>query len=73
MKNNLDLLETTLNLLLNGSYAVLSMLEVVCPDFVNQFKQILNVDNFDFDEIENFEKFNDISINENKIIFPRIK
>ena len=73
LKENFPRLEQVLNILLNGSYAVLSMLEIVCPDYVNEFKDILNVKNLNFENILNFEKFNEIKVNENKIIFQRIK
>lgn len=73
LKEDLKRLGQVLNLLLNGSYAVLAMLEVVCPDYVNQFKSILNIKEFDFELINDLNKFDDVIVNENKIVFPRIK
>lgn len=73
LKEDKKRLEQILNLLLNGSYAILSMLDVVCPEYVNQFKKILNVERFEFDQINNFNKFDNIKVNKNIIIFPRIK
>lgn len=73
LKDNLERLEIVLNILLNGSYAVLSMLEVICPKSAEKFKSILNVENFSFEQILNFEKFNNIIVNDNEIVFPRIK
>ena len=49
------------------------MIEVVCPDFVKKFGKILGVENFDFEKINILEKFDEIAINENEIIFPRLK
>ncbi len=73
LKDDQERLEQVLNNLLNGIYSVLAMLEAVCPDFVNTFKQILNVDNFDFKNVFDFSKFDNVVVNENKIVFPRLE
>lgn len=70
---NPNRLEIILNILLNGIYAILTMIDVLMPNYVNKFKKILNIKNFSFDQIENFYKFDDIKVNKNEIIFPRLK
>lgn len=72
LKNDLKRLEQILNLLLNGSYAVLSMLSIVCPENVEKFLKIFNINDFSFEKILDFTKFDSISVGENAIIFPRI-
>ena len=62
-----------LNILLNGCYAILAMIEIVCPDYVKEFKQIFNINEFDFEQINNFHKFDNIVVNENKIVFSKFK
>ncbi|MGL4343451.1 MAG: methionine--tRNA ligase [Metamycoplasmataceae bacterium] len=73
LTDNLEQLELILNLLLNGIYSLLSYLEIVMPNFVAKFKLILNIESFDFFEIDNFGKFNNIIVNDNNIIFERRK
>lgn len=73
LNDNLERLSQILNILLNGIYAVLAMLDVVMPNYINEFKKILNINEFNFEQILDFNKFNNIKINENFIIFPRIK
>ena len=73
LKDDLDKLSIILNILLNGCYAILAMIEIVCPDYVKEFKQIFNINEFDFEQINNFHKFDNIVVNENKIVFSKFK
>lgn len=72
LKEDLCRLESILNILLNGIYAVISMISIVIPDFCKTIQNILNI-NLDFKNILNFEKFDNVVVNENQIVFPRIK
>ncbi len=69
--NNLKRLEIILNILLNGIYAVASMLEPVMPNYANIIKNILNIEDLNFDKVKKMEKFDQILINKSEIIFPR--
>lgn len=73
LSENKKRLEVILNILLNGIYAILAILEIPMPKNVNKFKKILNINNFDFKQITNYNKFNDIEIWKNEIIFERKK
>ncbi len=73
LKDNLERLAKILNTLLNGIYAVISMIEVVMPKHANILLKTLNLNNLDFSEIEKFNKFDNITINKYDIIFARIK
>ena len=73
LTKELDRLEIILNILLNGIYAVLTMLKIVMPQKVAQFAQILNVPDFTFAEIENWHKFDNIKVNDSKNLFLRIR
>ncbi len=73
LKTELIRLEKVLNMLLNGIYAVISMLDVVMPNNSKKIIEILNLKSLDFDLIGNFNKFDSIIVNSNTIIFNRIK
>ena len=73
LKDNLVRLEKVLNTLLNGIYAVISMIEVVMPNHAKTLLKTLNLDNLDFSQIEKVNKFDKIKINKHDIIFARLK
>lgn len=71
LTNDLDRLETILNILLNGIYAVTAMLEPVMPNYAKKIKNVLNISTLSFEEIKKMEKFDQIFVNKSDIIFPR--
>jgi methionyl-tRNA synthetase len=73
LKDNLVRLEKVLNTLLNGIYAVLSMIEVIMPNNSQELLKTLNLKDLLFSEINNFKKFDKTTINEHTIIFSRLK
>lgn len=73
LTNNLDRLSIILNILLNVIYAVFAMLEIVMPNHSNEIRKLINIDDLSFEKINDFHKFDQIEVNENKIIFPRKK
>lgn len=73
LKTNLSRLEKVLNTLLNGIYAVLSMIEVIMPDSAKTLLKTLNIDNLEFSNLNDFKKFDKIVINKYEIFFNRIQ
>jgi methionyl-tRNA synthetase len=73
LKDDLVRLEKVLNTLLNGIYAVLSMIEVIMPNNSQELLKTLNLKDLLFSEINNFKKFDKTKINEHTIIFSRLK
>lgn len=73
LKDNLLRLEKILNTLLNGIYAILSMIEVVMPDNAKTLLKTINLDNLDFSQISNFNKFDKVIINKYNMVFDRLK
>ncbi|MDK2819744.1 MAG: methionine--tRNA ligase, partial [Mycoplasmataceae bacterium] len=73
LKDNTIRLEKVLNTLLNGIYAVISMIEVVMPESMNQLIKTINTKNLNFNSITDFYKFDNISINIHDILFKRFK
>lgn len=73
LKDNLARMEKVLNTLLNGIYAVISMLEVIIPENSSKLLKSLNLSYSDFSQISNFKKFDNIKVNEYNIIFARLK
>lgn len=71
LKDNIIRLEKVLNTLLNGIYAVVSMLEVIMPESMKELSKTINVGNLSFGSIMDFHKFDNISINIHNILFKR--
>ena len=71
LTNNLDRLEIILNILLNGIYAIATMLEIVMPQKVQVIKDVLNLTELNFDLIFDFRKFDEIIVNEMMPLFLR--
>ena len=71
LTNNLDRLAIILNILLNGIYAIATMLEIVMPQKVQVIKKVLNLTELNFDLIFDFRKFDEIIINEMIPLFLR--
>ena len=72
LTNNPERLAIILNLLVNGIYAIATMLEIIMPNKVAVIKSILNIDSFNFDQIFNWDKFDQIIVNEAQPLFNRI-
>lgn len=66
-------LATVLNILLNGIYAMTTMLSVVIPKKAKQALDMLGIKEFSLDEINNFKKFDKILPIKGEILFQRIK
>ncbi|MGL5204640.1 MAG: methionine--tRNA ligase [Metamycoplasmataceae bacterium] len=73
LKDNLKRFEKVLNTLLNGIYAVISMLEIVIPENAKKLLLSLNLNYLDFDHINDFNKFDNIKVNNHNIVFNRFK
>lgn len=73
LKEDKQRLSTVLNNLLNGIYAMTCMLSVVIPNKANEALSQLNIDKLDFDQVLNFEKFNEVKVNKGDVLFTRIK
>ncbi|MGL5590493.1 MAG: methionine--tRNA ligase [Metamycoplasmataceae bacterium] len=73
LKDNLKRLEKVLNTLLNGIYAVLSMLEIVIPENVKNLLESLNLNYIAFEHINDFKKFDNVKLNTHNIVFNRLK
>ena len=65
-------LEQVLNNLLNGIYAVASMLKVVMPKKMDLVLKQLNLEELNFNLVLNFNKFDEVKVIKNGIIFKRI-
>ncbi|TDV24161.1 methionyl-tRNA synthetase [Mycoplasmopsis mustelae] len=73
LKDDFRRLEQILNRLLNGIYAVSVYLKILLPKKVSEVAQGLNVSNFNFDVIDDFNKFDRIFPKQSFILFERIK
>lgn len=73
LNENKERLSTILVILLNGIYSLLTYLDIVMPEKINVFKKIIKIENLTFDEISNFEKFDNILPNPSQMVFPRVK
>ena len=73
LKEDKERLGQVLVILLNGIYAVASMLKIVLPNKMNEATKQLAVDTLSFDEIKNFQKFDEITPVKGSPLFERIK
>ncbi|WP_029513371.1 methionine--tRNA ligase [Mycoplasmopsis primatum] len=68
-----DELEAILIRLLNGIYAVSCSLQIVMPNKMKEVARALNISGFEFKEIKNLLKFNNLKVSEKFILYNRIK
>ena len=73
LKEDKTRLEQVLNHLLNGIYAVATMLSVVMPKKVEEARKLLNIDSLSLDKILDFDKFNNSLPIKGNPLFERIK
>lgn len=66
-------LEKILNTLLNGIYAIYTMLSVVMPNKANEAMKLLGQSSLDFNEISNWNKFNTSQLIKSTPLFERKK
>ncbi|UVD81952.1 methionine--tRNA ligase [Mycoplasma iguanae] len=72
LKENLERLEVVLNTLINGIYAVSVMLSPILHEKTQQVVQQLKI-NLAWDQILNFEKFDNVILEKADALFQRIK
>ena len=73
LKDNLERLEVILNSLLQGIYAITTMLSVVIPNKSNEAKVQLGNIELDLNLITDFKKFDKIIVTKGPTLFERIK
>lgn len=73
LKEDKPRLEKVLNNLLNGLYAVSTMLSVVIPNKANEALKQLGQKEFSLDLIQDFTKFDNIKVIKENVLFERIK
>ncbi|SJZ55759.1 methionine--tRNA ligase [Mycoplasmopsis verecunda] len=73
LKGDLDRLQQVLIRLLNGIYAVSLYLSPVLPRKTKEVAEILGVNNFSFDLVSIYSKFDNINQGKEFILFSRIK
>ncbi|NQZ65992.1 MAG: methionine--tRNA ligase [Mycoplasmatales bacterium] len=73
LKENKERLSQILNNLLNGIYAMTTMLSIVIPKKANQALKILNQKDLSLEKIEDFSKFDETIFGESEILFERMK
>ncbi|MGY6172487.1 methionine--tRNA ligase [Candidatus Mycoplasma pogonae] len=73
LKNDLERLEVVLNTLLNGIYAMAAMLKPVLIHNMAKVAKQLNVQDLEFNQINDYHKFDHTIIKKGEIIFHRIK
>ncbi|AIA29264.1 methionyl-tRNA synthetase [Mycoplasmopsis californica] len=73
LTDNLDELNLILNRLLNGIYAVSWALQAIMPQKVAEVATALNIISFDKENINNFNKFDNIKTADKFMFFARLK
>ena len=73
LKEDKKRLSTVLTVLLNGIYAISSMISIAIPKSTKKVSQLLGFEEFEFNEINNFEKFDNKIPQKASPIFVRIK
>lgn len=73
LKDQKDRLSVVLNNLLNGIYAMTTMLSVVMPKKANQVKNMLNQTNLELSKILDLTKFDKVLPIKGEVLFERIK
>ena len=73
LKEDKERLEVVLNTLLNGIYAMTTMLSVIIPNKAKEALKQLGFESFDFDKIKDFNKFDKVIPVKDGVLFNRIK
>lgn len=73
LKEDKERLSEVLNNLLNGIYAMTTMLSVIIPKKAEEARASLNIKELKIDEILNFNKFDNILPIKGNVLFERIK
>ncbi len=73
LKEDKQRLEIVLNNLLNGIYAVATMLSVVIPNKAAAALEQLNLPSLSLEEIDNFKKFDNTTVSKGEVLFERLK
>ncbi|WP_029608686.1 methionine--tRNA ligase [Mycoplasma simbae] len=73
LSDNLEELNLILNRLLNGIYAVSWALQISMPQKIKEVAQALNVESFELDKINDFNKFDNIVPADKFMFFARLK
>ena len=71
LTNNLNRLSQILHILLNGIYAMSTMLSIVIPKKTKEILELLQISNYSFDLIDDFFKFNNKQFK--KLDYPLFK
>ncbi len=59
--------------MLNGIYAITTLLSVVLPNKTSEAKRQLSVENISLEQINNPSKFDEITVQKGETLFERIK
>lgn len=73
LTDKLEELEPILVRLLNGIYAVSCALQIVLPTKIKEVASVLKVKKFDFEKINDFNKFDKVICDEKYLLFNRLK
>ncbi|TQC51504.1 methionine--tRNA ligase [Mycoplasmopsis mucosicanis] len=73
LTENPDELNLVLNRLLNGIYAVAWSLQIVLPTKISEVAKALKINQFDYDKITDFKKFDNHVCEDKFILFNRLK
>ncbi len=73
LTENLGELNLIISRLLNGIYAISTYLQIVLPKKTQEILEALKIEKFDINQIENFNKFDNLLQNEKFILFNRLK
>ena len=73
LKDDKKRLEQLLLRLLNGIYAITTMLSVVMPKKTEEVADLIGLKEFSLQKAKDFNKFDQVAIKESKVIFSRIK
>jgi len=73
LKDDKKRLEQLLLRLLNGIYAITTMLSVVMPKKTEEVADLIGLKELSFQKAKDFNKFDQVAIKESKVIFSRIK
>ncbi|WP_029906304.1 methionine--tRNA ligase [Mycoplasmopsis opalescens] len=73
LTDNLERLQQVLSILLNGIYAVSCALKITLPRKINDVAQALGIKEFNFEDIDNFSKFDNKEIAQKFMFLARIK
>ncbi|WP_215740857.1 methionine--tRNA ligase [Mesomycoplasma hyorhinis] len=72
-ETNKDRLEVILNTLINGIYAVNTLLSVCLKNTSQKVLKLLKLEKNDINQVENFSKFDNLFLDKAEVIFERMK